>query len=134
MGLNTQESPIGGDPSFASVADNCVIDKLGRIGARKGWEAVSSNGAAVLGTSRGIETIFEFIDKSGDKVVLSAGNNKVFKGTGTLVDITPSSYTPSANNWKIVSLNNHVYMFQRGHEPLIGTDESGSFVLATKEV
>jgi hypothetical protein len=129
MGLNTQESPIGGDPSFASVADNCVIDKLGRIGARKGWEAVSSNGAAVLGTSRGIETIFEFIDKSGDKVVLSAGNNKVFKGTGTLVDITPASYTPSANNWKIVSLNNHVYMFQRGHVPLIGTDESGSFVL-----
>ena len=131
MGLNTQESPIGGDPSFSSVADNCVIDKLGRIGARKGWEAVSSNGAAVLGSSRGIETIFEFVDRSGDKVVLSAGNNKVFKGTSTLVDITPVSYTPSANNWKIVSLNNHVYMFQRGHEPLIGTDESGSFVLET---
>jgi len=131
MGLNTQESPIGGDPSFASVADNCVIDKLGRIGARKGWDAVSSNGAAVLGSSRGIETIFEFIDNSGDKVVLSAGNNKVFKGTGTLVDITPSGYTPSANNWKIVSLNNHVYMFQRGHAPLLGTDESGSFVLET---
>jgi hypothetical protein len=130
-GLNTQDSPIGIDPSFASVADNCVIDKLGRIGARKGWEAVSSNGSSVLGSSRGIETMYEFIDNSGDKVVLSAGNNKVFKGTSTLTDITPSSYTPSANNWKVVTLNNHVYMFQRGHEPLIGTDESGSFVLET---
>ena len=128
-GLNTQDSPIGVDPSFAAVADNCVIDKLGRIGARKGWEAVSSNGSSVLGSSRGIETMYEFIDNSGDKVVLSAGNNKVFKGTSTLTDITPSSYTPSANNWKVVTLNNHVYMFQRGHEPLIGTDESGSFVL-----
>ena len=128
-GLNTQDSPIGVDPSFAAIADNCVIDKLGRIGARKGWAAVSSNGASVLGTSRGIETIYEFIDNSGNKVVLSAGNSKIFKGTTTLTDITPVGYTPTANNWKIVTLNNHVYMYQRGHEPLLGTDESGSFVL-----
>lgn len=129
MGLNTQESPIGGDPSFASIADNCVIDKLGRIGARKGWDAVSSNGAAVLGSSRGIETVFEFVDQSGDKIIISAGNNKIFKGTTTLVDITPSGYTPTANNWKCTTFNNHLYMVQSGHEPLIGTDESGSFVL-----
>ena len=128
-GLNTQDSPIGLGPSFAAVADNCVIDKLGRVGARKGWEAVSTNGSSVLGSSRGIETVYEFIDNSGDKVVLSAGNNKVFSGTTTLTDITPSGYTPTANNWKTVTLNNHVYMFQRGHEPLLGTDESGSFVL-----
>ena len=130
-GLNTQDSPIGVDPSFAAVADNCVIDKLGRIGARKGWEAVSTNGSSVLGSSRGIETVYEYIDNSGDKVVLSAGNNKVFSGTSTLTDITPSSYTPSANNWKIVTLNNHVYLFQRGHEPLLASDESGSFVMET---
>ena len=129
MGLNTQESPIGGDPSFASIADNCVIDKLGRIGARKGWDAISTNGAAVLGSSRGIETVFEFVDQSGDKIIISAGNNKIFKGTTTLVDITPSGYTPTANNWKCTTFNNHLYMVQLGHEPLIGTDESGSFVL-----
>jgi hypothetical protein len=131
FGLNTQDSPVGGNPSFASIADNCVIDQLGRIGARQGWEAVSTNGSSVLGSSRGIETMYEYIDASGDKVVLSAGNAKVFKGTTTLTDITPSSYTPTANNWKVVTLNNHVYMFQRDHEPLIGTDESGSFVLET---
>jgi len=131
FGLNTMDSPIGLNPSFAAIADNCVIDQYGRVGARKGWTAVSSNGSSVLGSSRGIETVHEFIDNSGDKVVLSAGNAKVFKGTTTLTDITPSSYTPTANNWKTVSLNNHVYMFQRGHEPLIGTDESGSFVLDT---
>jgi hypothetical protein len=130
-GLNTQDSPIGVDPSFAAIADNCVIDQLGRIGARKGWEAVSTNGGAVLGSSRGIEMVYEYIDRSGDKVVLSAGNNKVFSGTTTLTDITPAAYTPTANNWKTVTLNNHVYMFQRDHEPLIGTDESGSFVLET---
>tara|TARA_R110002072_G_scaffold210672_1_gene368299 strand:+ start:908 stop:2443 length:1536 start_codon:yes stop_codon:yes gene_type:complete len=128
-GLNTQESPIGGNPSFAAVADNCVIDKLGRIGARKGWEEVSSNGSSVLGNSRGIETVFEFVDTTGDKIIISAGNNKIFKGSSTLVDITPSGYTPTANNWKCVTFNNHLYMVQLGHVPLIGTDESGSFVL-----
>lgn len=129
FGLNTQDSPIGVDPSFASVADNCVIDKLGRIGARKGWDVVSTNGSSVLGSSRGIETVFEFVDQSGTKVVISAGNNKIFKGTSTLVDITPSGYTPTANNWKCVTFNNHLYMVQLGHQPLIATDESGSFVL-----
>ena len=54
-GLNTQDSPVGLDPAFASVADNCVIDKQGRIGTRKGYSYVTTNGNAVLGSSRGIE-------------------------------------------------------------------------------
>ena len=129
FGLNTQDSPIGVDPSFAAVADNCVIDKLGRIGARKGWEAVSTNGSSVLGSSRGIEMVYEFIDNSGDKRIISAGNNKLFTGTTTLTDATPTGYTPTANNWKAVTLNDHVYLFQRDHEYVLGTDHGGSFVL-----
>ena len=129
FGLNTQDSPVGGNPSFASIADNCVIDQLGRIGARQGWEAVSTNGSSVLGSSRGIETMYEFIDNSGDKYVISAGNNKLFTGTTTLTDATPTGYTPTANNWKAVSLNDHVYLFQRDHEYVLGTDHDGSFVL-----
>jgi len=128
-GLNTQDSPINVDPSFAAVADNCVIDKLGRIGARKGWEAVSTNGSSVLGSSRGIETMYEFIDNSGNKRIISAGNNKLFTGTTTLTDATPTGYTPTANNWKAVTLNDHVYLFQRDHEYVLGTDHGGSFVL-----
>ena len=126
-GLNTQDSPINIDPSFASIADNCVIDQLGRIGARKGWEEVSTNGSSVLGTSRGIEMVYEFIDNSGDKRVLSAGNNKIFTGTTTLTDVTPAGYTPTANNWKVVTLNDHAYMFQRDHEPVLATDHGGTF-------
>lgn len=128
-GINTQDSPVGLDPSFASIADNCVIDQYGRIGARKGYAAVSTNGSSVLGSSRGIETVYEYVDKSGDKRILSAGNNKIFSGTTTLVDITPSGYTPTGNNWKIVNLNDHAYFYQRGHEPLIYTDHGGSAVL-----
>ncbi len=30
-GVNTEDSPIGADYSFAEIADNAVIDKFGRI-------------------------------------------------------------------------------------------------------
>ena len=34
-GINTEDSPIAQDPSFAEVADNAVIDQRGRLAARK---------------------------------------------------------------------------------------------------
>ena len=119
FGINTEESPVGMSPAFASVADNCVIDNRGRIGSRKGNTTVSNNGAAVLGTSRGIEGLFEFTKYDSTVVVFSTGNNKIFHGTTTLAACTlPSGYSISANNWKIVSFNNDVYFFQSGHAPL----------------
>jgi len=126
-GINSQDSPISLDQSFAATASNCIIDEYGRIGARKGYTAVSTNNTA-LGTSRGVEALHESLDHSGDKVVFSGGNNKIFSGTA-LTDITPVGYTISANNWKIVDFNDHTYFFQRGHEPLLYTDHSGSGVL-----
>ena len=128
-GLNTQDSPIGVDPSFAAVADNCVIDKLGRIGARKGWEEVSTNGSSVLGTSRGIEAVFEYVKRDGTEIVFSAGNNKIFTGTTTLAEVTlPVGYSITANNWKMVSFNNDVYFFQRDHAALVSVAGSTTLV------
>ena len=68
-GINTQDSPIDLDPSFAKVADNCVIDSFGRIGARNGYELLTSD-ATNLGASVGTESIFEYIDQSGDITIL----------------------------------------------------------------
>lgn len=128
FGLNTQDSPVGGNPSFASIADNCVIDQLGRIGARKGWEEVSTNGAAVLGSSRGIETVHEFVKRDGTKVVFSAGNNKIFTGTTTLTDVTPVGAGITANNWQVATLADSFFLYQRGHKPLLY--ENGVLALA----
>ena len=104
-GINSQDSPVSIDQSFAATASNCIIDDYGRIGARKGYTAVSTNNTA-LGTSRGVEALHESLDVSGDKVVFAAGNNKIFKldasSSNALTDITPEGYTPTANNWKIV--------------------------------
>jgi hypothetical protein len=130
FGLNTEESPVGMSPNFASVADNCVIDNRGRIGARKGYNNVSTND--VLGTSRGIEGLFEFTKFDGGVVVFSTGNNKIFHGTSTLTECTlPNNYTISANNWKITSFKNDVYFFQSGHTPLRSVAGSTTLVELT---
>jgi hypothetical protein len=117
-GLNTQDSPIDMPPVFASVADNCVIDQFGRIGARKGFDVLTTV-ATPLGTSVGIEAIGQYVTDAGVATVFSAGNNKIFTGTTTLTDVTPGSYTITTNNWKIENFNDKLYLFQRGYEPLV---------------
>lgn len=118
-GINTQDAPLSQDPSFCAVADNCVIDKQGRIAARKGALLLTTNGSAVLGSSVGIQVIKQFRDDSGATLVFSCGNNKIFTGTTTLTNVTPAAYTITENNWKIVTLNEHIYFFQRGYVPLV---------------
>ena len=118
-GLNTQDSPVGLNAAFADVAENCVIDQRGRIGARKGWSTITTNGVAVLGTSAGIEHIQEFIAYDGTATVFSMGNLKIYRGTTTLTQIAfPAGYSCTANNWKTASFQNNVYFFQAGHAPL----------------
>lgn len=116
-GLNTQDSPLSLDPSFAIVADNSIIDRRGRIAARKGSDTVTTNKTA-LGTDY-INAIGEYRDDLGNSKLFSVGNNKILSGTTTLVDETPSNYTISANNWKIVNFNSNLYFFQRGYQPLV---------------
>jgi len=127
FGINTQDSPVGLNPSFASVATNCVIDQYGRIGARRGYSYITTD-ATPLGSSDGIEAIHEHIEEDGASKIFSAGNNKIFSGAATLTDETPGGYTITANNWKIVSFNHRVYFFQSDHEPLVYDEATGVVV------
>lgn len=123
-GLNTEESPLGQEPTFAAVADNCVIDRYGRIAARKGFDLQTTD-KTELG-SESIEVIHEFRDSAGNEVLFSCGNNKILSGTTTLVDETPASYTITSNEWQIVNFNDHCYFFQEGYEPLVYSNSLGS--------
>ena len=115
-GINTEDSPIAQDPSFAEVADNAVIDKRGRIASRKGYNVLTTDKTA-LG-SESLKDVHEYRRNTGASVILSVGNNKVMTGTTTLTDIS-SSISISANNWKIVNFNDKAYFFQRGTQPLV---------------
>ena len=120
-GINSQDSPLSLDQSFAATASNCIIDEFGRVGSRKGYTEVStdSSTATQLGTSKGIEVIHEYVKRDGTKIIFSAGNNKIFTGTTTLTPVTlPADYSITENNWKIITFNDDVFFFQRGHEAL----------------
>ena len=112
-GINTEDSPLAQDPSFAEIADNAVIDKRGRIAARKGYDVITTN-KTVLGTAA-VRAVREFRDNAGNSKIFSVGNNKIMSGTTTLVDETPGSYTITADNWKMVDFNDSIYFFQRGY-------------------
>ena len=118
FGLNTSDSPVGIDPNFASIATNCVIDKQGRIGARKGL--INLDGSS---TTKTVESTSESFIEDGSTEIFSAGTtsgvNKIYKGT-TLTELAlPSGYTITDNNWKIVSFRTNTYFFQKGHNPLV---------------
>lgn len=123
-GINTEDSALAQDPSFAEVADHAVIDRRGRLAARKGLDVTTTN-KTVLGSGK-IRAIKEFRDSGGNSVVFSVGNNKIMSGTTTLVDETPGAYTVSSDNWKMVNFNDAMYFFQKGHEPLHYSNATGS--------
>jgi hypothetical protein len=125
-GINTEDSPLAQDPSFAEIADNAVIDKRGRIAARKGHDVITTN-KTELGTET-LRAIKEFRDNAGNTKVFSVGNNKILSGTTTLVDETPSAYAITTDNWKMVNFNDKTYFFQRSYEPLVYDNAGGSVV------
>lgn len=122
-GVNTEDSPIAQDTSFADIADNAVIDKRGRLASRKGNNVITTNKTA-LGSDH-IHNIHEFYDNAGNEVIFTAGNNKIMTGTTTLTDATPGSYTINSNDWKIVNFNDKAYFFQRGFDPLVYDNSTG---------
>jgi hypothetical protein len=122
LGLNTQDSSLDLASGFALIAKNCVIDKYGRIGARKGWTPEHGVSAA-LGNNP-ITAVGELLTDDGTTHTIATGNNKIFKlASGTLTELTygGGGVAPvfTDNNWQIVALNECIYLFQSGHDPLI---------------
>lgn len=123
FGLNTQDSPTNLESGFALVATNCIIDRYGRVGSRKGWSRVNSSSGNLGANNIGV--IHELVQPTGDITVLFSGNNKLFKldGSNAVVELTygggGSAPTITANNWSCASLNGITYFFQTGHDPLI---------------
>ena len=122
MGLNTQDSSVSLEAGYATVANNCVIDKFGRIGARKGW--VPSHATNSDLSTANVKAIGELIDNSGNSYIIAAGNNKLFKLVGsTLTMLTygggGTAPTITDSNWQMAPLNGILYLYQAGHDPLV---------------
>lgn len=111
MGLNTQDSSVTLESGFALVANNCIIDKFGRIGARKGWDNVHATNADL--STAVVKTIADVRGPDNNTVLFAAGNNKLFiEQAGALVlknvrnaaDSANVSYTISDSHWQVANI------------------------------
>jgi hypothetical protein len=83
MGLNTQDSGVTLESGYATVANNCIIDKYGRLGARKGWDLLTDPINAVFTASITTTTMTVHSITSG---TLSIGT--ILSGTGITAGTT----------------------------------------------
>ena len=121
FGLNTQESGITLESGFALQANNCVIDKFGRLGARKGWAFLDED------TGIDLKGMHRFVDIDATEYfgVWSDDSFYIYSG-GVLNPVTYSgSQSITEGNWQAVTLNDSAYLFQAGYEPLFFDTASG---------
>ncbi len=119
MGLNTQDSQVGLASGYATVADNVVISKGGRLSSRFGHKLLNAT-SSVLGEDNYIESIWRHDLIDGRKFYLANGNNKMFVGKevtsvaldptprdsslNNIVDITPDGVLIQGNRWQMQTL------------------------------
>lgn len=124
LGLNTQDSPVGMDITFAATADNCIIDKLGRIASRKGFQALTTNGRVTL-VEEQVRQMFYFTSRAGVNYLFVCANNNIYlqdlNSPYELSALTlPVGYPGiNADNWSICTLSDKVYFVQSGQQPLL---------------
>lgn len=119
-GLNTQDSSVSLPNSFSLAADNCVIDKYGRLGARRGWTMQTTDGDDEL-AGESIKFLHEHTNADNTLTVLSGGAGKIFTNgvSGVLTDVTPEVYNITADYWKAATINDVALIVQADHAPLI---------------
>ena len=132
MGLNTQDSSVTLESGYALVANNCIIDKFGRIGSRKGWDNVHATNADL--STAAVKTIHEVRGPDNNVVLFAAGNNKLFleessalvvKSVRNAADNANVSYTISDNHWQLANIQQsgetkaYATVVQAGHPVLL---------------
>lgn len=124
-GINTQDSPTDIDHTYALVADNCVIDKFGRTGARMGYEYLTT-------LPHPITAISEFIFPNGGLQKIYCGNLKIYKEGN--INITPAGAVIGSDDWKIVEVNNMLVLVALGNDPLVIYDDGTANLICKRMI
>jgi hypothetical protein len=86
LGLNTQDPSLEISNGFAGIANNCIIDKFGRVGSRQGYVKVNTS-SGTLG-SNVVTVIHELIEANGTLTVLFFGNGRLYKLSTSVAGLT----------------------------------------------
>ena len=52
QGLNSQESEVTLENGYATSATNCIIDRFGRLGSRRGWQRLTTDNGVLADTQK----------------------------------------------------------------------------------
>ena len=122
QGLNTEDSPLQQDPGFALVADNCVIDKYGRIGSREAFASRTTNDLIPYVTNAGMVSESKELKQlgggsiAGTRYNLGIASHLQFNAIGTVIqedyyvvlidgeDLTSISYPTLASPTTLAAL------------------------------
>jgi len=131
-GLNTQDSPVGLPIEFAAQADNCVIDRHGRVASREGFKAYTENHSDI---TLPVEVVQEFIQENGTEWLLACTDGKIWTqeigGNKELTALTGHAGTATDNNWQLVPFNDQCICVQSGEIPKVFDPATSTSVLQT---
>ena len=153
QGLNTEDSPLQQDPGFALVADNCVIDQFGRVGAREAFAKYTQTDAVPYNTNVSMDTETKCIYQLGGGVVnnlrfnLGVLGHLQYNAAGSLIQEDyyivefdgdamgivpyPAVNIPSTlTKADIVFFNNAIYIFSSGNQALKFNGNSISYLFS----
>lgn len=125
LGLNTEKKDVINGPDWATEAKNCVVNRAGRLAARKGWADQTSNPIASTPT---IDMMHEYVDESSNTIVISAAAAKIYKDIDDFTDANndiTSTTAPGDDLWQFTDFNNKVIGAQDGEIMVVKT--SGDF-------
>lgn len=138
-GLNSQDSGVTLASGFATKADNCVIDKFGRVGSRKGWSKVNPTAF----NSSAVKTVFEFV-KADNNLIFAAAGNKIYgqhPTTGAYVEYPiggteffPASTTSYTQTGTTITVTQSSHTYSNGEViyfgPTSGTADEGIYTVS----
>ena len=141
QGLNTEDSPLQQDPGFALVADNCVIDQYGRVGAREAFAKYTETDALPYTTNVDMVRETKYVYQLGGGVINSIRHDLgivghlqynaaevlvqedyfivVFDGDAMgILSYPPVNIPSTLAKADIVFFNNAIYFFSVGNQAL----------------
>ena len=141
-GLNTEDSPFQMDPGFALVADNAVVDELGRIGAREAFATYTEIVTIAYSPNVSMATETKYLYRmghgyiGGSLYVLATHAHLQYDASGALVQedyyivrldgtgmtsvaYPTLSYDSTLTDAHIVPFNDAIYIFSAQNAPLV---------------
>jgi len=113
-GINTTDSGVTLDSGYARIAENCVIEEGGRLGARLGWEYYSQTSGTDQVDLKGLH---RFVDINGVAYFGAWGTDKFYvDSSGTLTEVPVNQHTLLTGSLTSSSTTATVVHIHHGYE------------------